>query len=164
MISLIVATTLNDVIGRAGGMPWHLKADMKHFVATTMGKPVIMGRKTFESIGKPLKGRRTIVLTRDENAKIEGCEIVNTVAQALELLDDEPEVIVAGGAEVYRIFMDVVDRIYLTQIDCELEGDAFFPAIDKAHWKECSRSHQYADSDNDYNFDVLTLERVSVTA
>lgn len=127
MISLIVAYARNQVIGKDGDMPWHLPADLKNVKELTTGKTIVMGRKTFESIGKPLPNRKNVVLTRSQDFHPEGVDVVHTKEEVLGMGD----VIIFGGAEIYRQFLDVVDRLYITEIDLETEGDTFFPAWDR---------------------------------
>jgi dihydrofolate reductase len=139
-VSLIAALAKNRVIGAGNALPWRLPEDLKHFKALTMGHPVIMGRKTFESIGKPLPGRRNIVVTRSQSFRAEGCEVVDSPDAALRAAADQAEeVFVIGGAELYRAFLDRADCLYLTEIDRDVEGDAWFPDIDRNEWQESSR-------------------------
>ena len=159
MISMIVAATQNNVIGREGSMPWRLKGDMKHFVDTTRGKPVVMGRKTYDSIGKPLKGRRTIILTRDQTLTVPGCEVIHTLADIQTIAASVPELIIAGGAEIYRMCLPLADRIYLTRIACELDGDAFFPELEQTQWQTRQISARAADENNDQRFNIYVLDK-----
>jgi dihydrofolate reductase len=135
MISIIVAMTKSRVIGKDNGIPWRLPEDMKHFKSTTMGHPVIMGTNTYESIGRPLPGRRNIVLSRRKDLQIPGCEVM-TLLDAL-CVDGDPFVI--GGAEVYSWTLQFAKRIYLTEVEDEYEGDAYFPEFDMNDWVEASR-------------------------
>ena len=140
-IAIVVAMARNRVIGRDNGMPWRLSSDMKHFKATTMGKPMIMGRKTFQSIGKPLPGRHTIVVTRDSGFKPEGVETVATLDAAFDAARKAAgemgagEIIVAGGGVLYAEAMERADRLYVTHVDAEPDGDTVFPEIDPAVWE-----------------------------
>jgi dihydrofolate reductase len=139
-LCLIAALAKNRVIGAGNALPWRLPEDLKHFKALTMGHPVIMGRKTFDSIGKPLPGRRNIVITRSTSFRAEGCEIADSPEAALHALEDcAEEVFVIGGAELYGAFLDRADCMYLTEIDREVEGDARFPEFDRDQWQETSR-------------------------
>jgi dihydrofolate reductase len=139
-LSLIAALAKNRVIGADNALPWRLPEDLKHFKALTMGHPVIMGRKTFESIGKPLPGRRNIVVTRSGNFRAEGCEVVDSPEAALRASAGlAEEVFVIGGAELYRAFLDQADCMYLTEIDRDVEGDARFPDFIRDEWQEVSR-------------------------
>ena len=163
MLSLIVAQGDNRVIGRQGGMPWHLSGDFKFFKATTMGKPVVMGRKTHQSIGRPLPGRTNIVVTRDPDFQAEGVELARDMAAALKLAaaTGSPEIMVIGGAEIYRQALPEADRIYLTEVHLSPDGDAHFPALSAQEWREVSRE---ARSETDQNgrtvdYDIVVLER-----
>ncbi|MGE7999785.1 dihydrofolate reductase [Lysinibacillus sp. NPDC093190] len=131
MISLIVAHDNNYVIGYENGMPWHLPGDLKYFKEKTMGKPMIMGRKTFESIGRPLPGRRNIVITRDENYQADGIEVVTSLEGALALAGDVPEIMIIGGEQIFRLSMDIADRLYITKINHSFNGDTYFPKYEQ---------------------------------
>ena len=141
-ISLIVAVSRNGAIGLNNQLPWYLPEDLKYFKSVTMGKPLIMGRKTFDSIGRPLPGRANIVLTRDSRWTSDGVEVVQSVEQALVAGEiaceaaDVDEIMVIGGEQIYRMTIDLADRIYLTQVDADVEGDAFFPDIDLNNWSQ----------------------------
>ncbi len=128
MISLIVAHDDNQVIGYNNGMPWHLPGDLQYFKNKTMGKPMIMGRKTFESIGRPLPGRRNIVITRDENYRAEGIEIVTSLEEAIAIAGDVQEIMIIGGEQIFRLSMEMADRLYITKINHSFQGDTFFPS------------------------------------
>ena len=159
MISFVLARADNGVIGRDGGLPWHLPADLKHFKARTMGKPMIMGRKTFESFPSPLPGRRHIVLTRDAGWRAEGAEIATSPEAAIALAGDVPEIAVIGGAEIFRLLLDRADRIELTEIHAAPEGDAMVPAFDPLAWREIAREDHAGEAGRTaYSF--VTLERV----
>jgi len=141
IIALVVAMAENRVIGKAGGLPWHIPGDLKLFKKTTMGKPIIMGRKTWESLGRALPGRTNIVISRDPAYSAEGAEVAGDLDQALGVaaaLADE-EIMVIGGAEIYRLALPKADRLYLTEVALKPDGDAFFPDFDKAAWRETSR-------------------------
>jgi dihydrofolate reductase len=141
-ISLIVAVSRNGAIGLNNQLPWYLPEDLKYFKSVTMGKPLIMGRKTFDSIGRPLPGRANIVLTRDPQWTSDGVKVVQSVEQALVAGEiaceaaDVDEIMVIGGEQIYRMTIDLADRIYLTQVDTNVEGDAFFPDIDFNNWSQ----------------------------
>jgi dihydrofolate reductase len=158
-VSLVVAFSTNNVIGRDGALPWHLPDDLRHFKRITMGKPVIMGRKTFESVGRPLPDRHNIVMTRDPDYAAEGCDVVSSVGEALELAGDVEEVMVIGGAQVYRDFLPRADRIYLTRVQAEVQGDTFFPEFDKDAWRLVSSAHHAADEKHQYPFEMMVFER-----
>ena len=142
-IVLVAAVARNGAIGASGGLPWRLPSDLKHLRETTWGRPMVMGRKTFDSIGRPLPGRRSIVISRREDWHATGCEHARSVDQALAIAQTPPvdEIFVAGGAEVYRQTITHADRLLITEVDTTVEGaDAFFPAIDAARWRETSRT------------------------
>jgi dihydrofolate reductase len=133
-ISLIVAVSANNVIGVDGGLPWRLSEDLKRFKATTMGKPMIMGRATFDSIGKALPGRRCIVMSRQAEFRAEGCDVVSSLDQALAHTCDAEEVMVIGGSKIYALFLPMAERIYLTRVHVSIQGDTFFPDLEPAEW------------------------------
>ena len=151
----------NRVIGRANRLPWRLPADLRRFKSVTMGKPVIMGRKTYESIGTPLPGRSNIVVTRDPDYRAPGCQVVHSLEQALEAGAGHAEVMVIGGAELYRQALGRAQRIYLTLVRAEVEGDTLFPDIEPQQWRELERESHRADERNQYDYDFVTLQRVS---
>ncbi len=159
MVSMVVAIAENNAIGKDNQLLWYLPKDLKHFKTITSGHTVIMGRKTFDSVGKPLPNRRNIVITRNTDLTIDGVEVVNSLAQALELCAAADEVFIVGGAEIYKEAMAHTDRIYLTVVHEEFEADTFFPEIDRNLWKEiASESHQ-PDEKNNLSFTFSTLER-----
>lgn len=146
---LVAALARNRVIGADGDMPWHLPADLKRFKAITLGKPMIMGRKTFEAIGRPLPGRRTIVVTRDSAWRAEGVEVAHELDAALALAASNApdEIIIAGGGQIYAQAIGRADRLRLTWIEVEPEGDAHFPEVDPAIWREITRETHPAEGD-----------------
>lgn len=158
-ISLIAAMAKGRVIGNFGTLPWHLPADLKFFKQTTMGKPIIMGRITWESIGKPLPGRRNIVVTRKGLEPEDGAESYPSLDAALDAIRDEPEVMIIGGASIYQQAISQADRLYLTLIDAEIEGDVWFPEYDEEGWKEISREEHEADEKNAYPYAFVVLEK-----
>jgi dihydrofolate reductase len=160
VISLIVAAAENDVIGRDGALPWHLSDDLRRFKALTMGKPIIMGRKTFESIGRPLPGRQNIVITRQPAYVADGCEVVTSVDDAITAAGSAQETMVIGGAEIYRLFLPLAKRIYLTRVGARIAGDTRFPELPRTAWRESTREEQPADERNDHAFTFVILERV----
>ena len=160
MISIIAALGKNNVIGSDNRLPWKLSADMKHFVSITRGKTVVMGRKTFESIGKPLPNRTNIIVTRDRNYKQEGCVVVHSIEGAIDVAGHAEELIVIGGASIYREFLPFADRMYLTLINSDFEGDVFFPRYSK-EWRETEREEHPADDVNKYDYAFVTLERIN---
>ena len=159
MISLVVAASTNNVIGVAGDLPWHLSDDLKRFKALTMGKPIVMGRKTFESIGRALPGRQNIVITTQSKFTADGCDIVSSPAAAIAAAAEAEEVMIIGGGEIYRLFLPLADRIHLTRVAVDIEGDTVFPSLDESDWLETAREEHCADESNDYDFAVLTLSR-----
>jgi len=160
IISIIVAMAKNRVIGKDNDMPWgRLPVDLKHFKKVTEGHPIIMGRKTFESIGKPLPNRRNIILSRS-NIKIEGCEVVSSIEEAIELLKNENEIFIIGGGYVYKEAINIVDKLYLTYIDLEIDGDTFFPEFDVDEFYEIDHSSSKIDEKNKYKCDFVELERI----
>jgi dihydrofolate reductase len=160
-LSLIVAIAENYVIGNNNELIWHLPADLKMFRRLTTGHPIIMGRKTFDSIGKPLPNRTSIVITRNADLTIEGCIMVNSLEDAtLEAQKIETtEAFIIGGAAIYELAIDLVDSMYVTEIHHPFEGDAFFPSINKDTWKEVAREKHFKDEKHAYDFDFVTYER-----
>ena len=158
-ISIIAAMGANRVIGYRNALPWYLPADLKHFKAVTMGKPMIMGRKTWVSIGRPLPGRRSIVVTRDPMFRAEGCEIAHSLDASLTLAGSAEEVVVIGGAQLFLEALPSADRLYLTIIDHLFQGDVYFPPVDATRWKETSREEHGSDAVNLYRYRFLTYER-----
>lgn len=169
-ISIVVATDLEGVIGRDNALPWHLPADLKHFKRLTMGKPMIMGRRTYESIGRALPGRTSIVLTRRENFAAPGCEVARTADEALQLAVEAAaqlateEIVVIGGAEVFREFLPRADRVYWTQVQTRVGGDTRIPRFDPMTWLEIERAELPADAENAFPLRFLTLDRRRPTA
>jgi dihydrofolate reductase len=160
-ITLIAAVADNGVIGAEGGMPWHLPADLAHFKRLTLGKPVLMGRLTWEAIGRPLPGRANLVLTRDLHWRAEGAERVTSLDQALDVARNAgaAELMVIGGAEVYRQALPRAARIYLTRVHAEPWGDTWFPELDPDEWREVGRREQLADEQNGWDLTFVALER-----
>jgi dihydrofolate reductase len=159
-IAFVVARDRHGVIGKDGRLPWRLPDDMRHVRDLTVGKPLIMGRRTFDSIGRPLPNRVSIVLTRNPAFRCDGCLVARTPEEALALAGDAPEIIVFGGAGVFRDFLPRADRIYLTEVDTEAVGDTYFPALDPLQWRELDRRAHSADARHPFAFSFVTLERV----
>lgn len=159
IISLIAAMDKNRVIGKGNKLPWDLPADMQHFRDLTRGKPVIMGRKTFESIGRPLPERTNIIMTREKSFQSPGCVVVHSPEEAVQAAGNTEEVMVIGGSSIYEQFLPIANRIYLTIIDQEFDGDAHFPEFDKNEWKEAAREDHEADEKNPYRYTFLTYEK-----
>lgn len=159
MISLIVAASTNNVIGVQGELPWRLSSDLKRFKGLTMGKPIVMGRLTFESIGRPLPGRQNIVITRQADYRADGCDVVHSIDKAVAAAGDAEEIMIIGGGHIYQQFLPLAERIYLTRVRVKIDGDVFLPDFDSSDWRETSREEYAADEVNDYDFTVTTLER-----
>ncbi|MDG2375715.1 MAG: dihydrofolate reductase [Woeseiaceae bacterium] len=159
-ISLIVAASTNNVIGVAGGLPWHLPEDLKRFKAITKGKPMIMGRATYASIGRALPGRKSIVLTRQSDFEAEGCEVVDTVDAAIAAAGEVGEVMIIGGGDIYRQFLLQADRIYLTRVYAEIDGDTTFPELDMCEWTVTTSEKYPAGHERDYGFSIDMLDRI----
>jgi len=159
-VAMIAAMAKNRVIGLDNDMPWHLPDDLKFFKATTTGKPVIMGRKTFESIGsKPLPNRPNYVISRQKEFSADGVSVFSSVEQALEALQEHEEVIIMGGGQLYKMMLPKADKLYLTLINAEINGDTHFPDWTGVAWNELSRVHHQKDERHAFEFDFVTLER-----
>ncbi|MBT4884732.1 MAG: dihydrofolate reductase [Legionellales bacterium] len=159
-INLIAAMAKNRVIGVNGSLPWHLPQDLQNFKKLTLNKPVIMGRKTFASIGKPLPHRRNIILTRNKHFQATGCDVFHSRDEALTNLKDESEVMIIGGSSIYREFMPLATTIYLTVIDAVIEGDTYFPELEHNSWQLVNTAPHLKDQKNKFNFKVLTYKKV----
>ncbi|NOQ63653.1 MAG: dihydrofolate reductase [Methyloprofundus sp.] len=160
-LSLIVAMATNRTIGINKQMPWHLSADLKHFKKTTLGYPIIMGRKTFESIGRPLPDRQNIIISRNPNYQQAGCLVFNELESALSSCKQEDEVFVIGGATLYEATLAHADRLYITQIQQDFAGDTWFPVIDKNQWQESSREDISDDNSVGFNYSFVIYQRRS---
>lgn len=161
IIAAIVATAKNGVIGKEGGIPWYLPADLAHFKQTTMGHPIIMGRKTYQSIGRALPGRTSIVITRQKDYRAEDCIVVDSLERAIDAAKTAKggdEIFIIGGQEIFKQSMPLLSRIYLTKIRADIKGDKFFE-YEPQDWQEVSRESRHADKQNKYGYDVLVLER-----
>lgn len=159
MISLIWAQDENGLIGNDNRLPWQLPADMAWFKKQTMGKPVLMGRKTFESIGKPLPGRMNLILSRQSDLHIEGCTVVRSLGEAKAAAEEADEIMVIGGAEIYAMMLPYASRMYQTAIHAEFSGNTFFPGFDENDWQETGREDHEPDEKNPYAYSFITLER-----
>jgi len=159
-LSIIVALSENNVVGINNQLPWHLSADLKRVKALTMGHHLIMGRKTYESIGKPLPGRTNVIITRNKNYKAEGCVVVSSLSEALEKSKDDSEAFIFGGGEIFREAISKVNKIYMTRIHTSINGDTHFPELVSSEWKEISRQDFKADEKNDYDYSFINLERI----
>ena len=158
MISLIVAASENGVIGRDGDLPWRLSDDLRRFKAVTMGKPIVMGRKTWESIGRPLPGRQNIVVSRQSGLEIEGADVVASPAAAVDVAAGAAEIMIIGGSEIYALFLPLADRVYLTRVHADVEGDAWFPALGD-DWRLASDERHAADDQNEHDMSFRLYER-----
>lgn len=161
MLSAIAAMSENRVIGIDNQLPWHLPADLKHFKTLTTGHPILMGRKTYESIGRPLPNRTNIIITRNADFTAPGCVVVTSIDHAMTHAAKEnvQEIFIIGGAEVYKQLLPHVQCIYLTIVHEQFEGDAFFPELDVKEWKETARETHAADENNEYSYSFITLSR-----
>ena len=159
MITLIVAVADSGVIGRDNGLPWHLPEDLKRFKRLTLGKPIVMGRKTYESIGKPLPGRQNIVVTRDPNYRPAGVSVVDGPEAALRAAGDAAEIMVIGGAELFRLFLPRAGRIHLTRVHGNIDGDVMWPALDSRDWQVVERETHAVDERHAYAMTFEVCER-----
>lgn len=159
MIHLVVAVAENGAIGKDNQLLWHLPDDLKQFKKLTSGHTVVMGRKTYESIGKPLPNRTNVIITRNENYEAPGCIVVSSLEQAIQT---ESDVYIIGGAEIYQQALPFTDRIHLTEVQASVEGDTFFPKLDSAKWHELSRETHPTDEKHRYAFDFVELERSTI--
>ena len=159
IISLITAMDRNRLIGKQNQLPWHLPADFAHFKSVTMNKPIVMGRKTYESIGKPLPGRTNIVLSRNADTQFAGVVCVSSFEEAKQVAPDAEELMVIGGSAIYEMLLPRADRMYITFVDAEFEGDAWFPEFDENQWLERESTTLKADEKNRYSCRFVTLER-----
>ena len=158
-ISIIVAMSQNYVIGIKNKLPWHISADLKNFKKITLGHPVIMGRKTYDSIGKPLKDRDNIVISRDNSLKIDHVEVVDSLEKAVFKTADSPEVFIIGGQQIYQIALPLATHMYVTKVDGNFEGDAYFPDYIQEEWREVAREDLITE--NNLNFSFLKYERIT---
>jgi dihydrofolate reductase len=166
-LAFVVAVARNGVIGRNNALPWHLPEDMKFFKRVTMGKPVLMGRRTWESIGRPLPGRSNIVITHQEDYEAEGIKVVNSLQEARTLaehiaeIDGVEEAAIIGGAFIFAEALPITDRMYYTEVHADVEGDVYFPEFDRDEWKEVERQDFKAQGPNPYDYSFVILDRKS---
>lgn len=160
MISIIAAVAENGVIGSGNRMPWHISEDLRRFKAVTLGHPVVMGRRTFGSLGRPLPGRTNVVITRNPAYKPEGCTVVGSLEDALSLFDPAEEVFVIGGGEIYRQAMDVADRLYITRVHAGFDGDTHFPPIDPDKWRITWREGHERGEKFPHPFEFINYQRI----
>lgn len=159
-IAIIVAMDEQGVIGKNNDLPWRLSADLQYFRRTTMGKPIIMGRNTHESIGRPLPGRRNIVVTSQPAYKADGCEVVHSIDEALAVCEQVPEVMIMGGASLYQQTLPLADRVYLTRVHATVDGDTWFPDWHEADWTLQSCEDHGADDNNEYDYSFMRYGRI----
>lgn len=165
-LSVIVAAAQNGVIGRNNALPWHLPKDLAYFKRVTMGKPIVMGRKTFESIGRPLPGRSNIIITRNCDFQADGVKVVTSLEEALQLaadialIDGVEELVVIGGAQIYQAAIPRANRLYITEVHAEVQGDTYLPAVDWSQWREVARERHMAAGANPYDYSFVVYERV----
>lgn len=157
--SIIVAMAKNRIIGRNNALPWHLSPDLKHFKALTMGHAIIMGRKTYESIGKPLPGRTSVIITRQPGYQVPGATVASSVDQALQACSEYAESFVIGGAELYRQTLGRCQRMYITEIQQDFDGDTFFPEFSRDQWRETSREKHRLDDGSELEYHFVVLDR-----
>ncbi len=161
MISLLVAMDRNQLIGKNNDLPWRLPADLAYFKRVTMGHTIIMGRKTYDSIGRPLPGRENIIVTRDTSYKAEGCKVIHSIEEIVKMNQQtDQELFVIGGAEIFKEILPHSDRLYITEINKEFEGDTYFPAFEKDKWKVTSREQGIKDEKNPYDYTFLVYEKI----
>jgi len=158
-VSILVAMAKNRTIGINNTLPWRCPEDLKHFKALTMGHHMIMGRKTFDSIGKPLPGRTTVVVTRDRSLKIEGCLMAHSIQDALKVCAGDTEIFIVGGADIYAQSLQLADKLYITEVQQDVDGDAHFPAFDKSKWEETAREIRSQETPQPLNYHFVTYRR-----
>jgi dihydrofolate reductase len=159
-LAIIVATDEQGLIGKDNDLPWKLSADLQYFRRVTMGKPLIMGRNTHESIGRALPGRKNIIVTKNQTYQAEGCIVVKTIEEAILACENIDEVMVMGGASLYEQLLPLADKLYLTQVHASLDGDTYFPAYNKNEWFEISRENHLADEKNEFNYSFVVYEKI----
>lgn len=160
MLSIIVAVADNGVIGSGNQLPWRLPDDLKRFKALSLGKPIVMGRKTFDSIGRPLPGRLNIVISRQPGLEIPGCTVVTSIDEAIAAAQPAPEIVIVGGADIYRQVLPQVRVIHLTRVHANVDGDVVFPELKEHEWREVAKEYHPADERHAHAFTFSTLERV----
>lgn len=158
-VTIIAALGRNRVIGKDNRMPWHISGDLRRFKALTLGHPVVMGRKTFQSIGKPLPARDNVVITRSHAFAAPGCRVVHSLAEALVAAGAASEVFVIGGEQIYALALPLADRLQLTEVDVSTEGDAYFPDFDRSAWRELCRESHTTEGSEHLRYDFVTYER-----
>jgi len=161
LLSIIVAAAENGVIGQDNRLPWRLPDDLRRFKALSMGKPIIMGRRTFDSIGRSLPGRTNIVISGQAGLRIDGCIVVPSLEAAIEAASPAPEAVVIGGAQIYRQVLPRTDVVHLTRVHASVAGDVRFPELPSSHWQEVARERHDADDRHTYPFSFITLQRIA---
>ena len=161
MLSIIVAVADNGVIGSGNQLPWRLPDDLKRFKALSLGKPVVMGRKTYDSIGRPLPGRLNIIVSRRRDLQIAGCQVVSSLAEAIAATEGAPEIVIVGGADIYRQVLPQVATIHLTRVHADIPGDVLFPKLAENEWREVATEYHPADEHHAHAFTFSTLARVA---
>ena len=159
IISLIAAMDENGVIGYKNKLPWNLPSELNYFRETTKGKPVVMGRKTHESIGRPMPERLNIIITRDKNYRTNNCIVVNSREDAIKAAKGSKEIMVIGGAEIYKLFLPIADRLYLTKVHGKFKGDTYFPEFNENEWIKVKEKFVEKDDENKYSYTIMVLER-----
>lgn len=164
MITIIAAIATNNALGKDNDLIWHLPADLKRFKKVTTGHHILMGRNTFESIGKPLPNRTTIIITRNKNYFKDGCLVANSIEEAIKLVENDANIFIIGGAQIYKeaIEKDLVDQLDITQVHQEFEADVFFPQIDLSVWKEVRRENFTADDKNKYDYSFISYQKKTI--
>ena len=160
-LSIVVAMDENRLIGKDNKLPWHLPADLAYFKKITMGKSIVMGRKTYDSIGRPLPNRRNIVISRNLKTLITGCEVLSSIDDVLSITEDEDEVMIIGGASLCEQLLPQVSRLYITKIEGKFDGDIYFPEYDESDWRQVSCESHLPDPSNQHAYHFLVLERQS---
>ena len=160
-VSIIVAMAENSMIGRDGDLPWHISADLKRFKSLTMGHYIVMGRKTYESIGRLLPGRTTVIITRQENYQVEGAVVVNSLAEAQTAVARDSEWFIIGGGQIYEMMLPFAEKLYITRVHTEVEGDTRFPEVRWADWQLLTTEHHVADEKNNYDYSFELYKKVS---
>ena len=162
-VGLIVAIAENGIIGRENGLPWRLSSDLQYFKKTTLGKPIVMGRKTYESIGRPLPGRTNIIVSRNQDYRQNGCTVAHSLKQAIACAGETEAVMIIGGAQLYEEALSLepplVTHLYVTEVHHFIEGDVSFPSINKAQWRELRRERHSADDKNEYDYSFVVYEK-----
>jgi dihydrofolate reductase len=164
MLSLIAALDRQRLIGAGGALPWRLPEDLRRFKALTLGKPVLMGRKTWDSLGRPLPGRRNLVITRQPGWQAAGADAAASLEAALTMCTDAPEIMVIGGAEIYRLALPLAQRLYLTEIDAVFTGDAWFPELERTRWRESARATQFTAGPPPLAYAFVQYDRMEADA